>query len=175
MNYHNYYINAAEDYCRKYIWTVCPFWGTMFVRAIVERIPLDWTGFTYFTHFMKALDPRLLQAPVFGKSVNLNSERSLNVLDLKRRVKTWITAFLPIAHYFYKNIQSKMKDNDQLKIMESALRDITCPLIQSTFPQDQLKILAGNVLISRRYLTLLLYFREIEKRFSKNISTQKSA
>jgi hypothetical protein len=174
FEYHNYYINAAEDYCCRYIWTVCPLWGTKFVRAIIERIPLDWTGFRYFTNFMKALDPRLLLAPIFGKSVNLNSEQSLNVLETKRRLKTWITAFLPIAHYFYKNIQSRMNDYDQWERIEPALRDITCPLIQSTLPQDQLKKIVGNVLISRRYLTLLLYVREIEKRFSKNISTQKS-
>jgi hypothetical protein len=164
----------GEEYCRKHFWTVSPLWGTMFMRAIVERIPLDWTGFTYFTHFMKAVDPRLLNVPIFGIDVNLNSEWSIYRLELKQRLKTWIKAFIPIAHHTLDKIQSRINDSDQWEKIEPALRDKTFPLIQSTLPQGQLKMNGGNLLISRRYLTLLLYFREVEKHYSKNIPTQKS-
>jgi hypothetical protein len=175
--YFEYSISAGdygEDYCRKYFWTVCPLWGTMFMRAIVEQTPLEWTGFKYFTQFMKAVDPRLLNVPIFGINVNLNSEWSIYRLELKQRLKTWIKASIPIAHHILDNIQSRMNDSDQWKKIEPALRDITFPLIQSTLPQGQLKMNGGNLLISRRYLTLLLYFREIEKHFSKNNSTENS-
>jgi len=169
FEYHNQYINAHEDYCRKYFWTVCPFWGTMFVRAIVERIPLEWTGFRYFTQFMKALDPRLLQIPIFGKSVNLNSERSVSMLETKERVRIWLTAFIPSAHFLYKFIQSRINEYDTWKEIEPIIKDISCPLIQSTVPNSQLKLIKGNVLVSRRYLTLLLYLYEIEKRYGEKI------
>jgi hypothetical protein len=169
FEYHNQYINAHEDYCRKYFWTVCPFWGTMFVRAIVERIPLEWTGFRYFTQFMKSLDPRLLQTPIFGKSVNLNSERSVSMLETKEQVRIWLTAFIPSAHFLYKFIQARINDYDTWKEIEPIIKDISCPLIQSTLPNSQLKLIKGNVLVSRRYLTLLLYLYEIEKRYGEKI------
>jgi hypothetical protein len=166
FEYHNQYINAHEDYCRKYFWTVCPFWGKMFVQAIVERIPLEWTGFKYFTQFMKAIDPRLLRTPIFGKSVHLNSKRSVSMLETKERVRIWITAFIPSAHLLYKFIQARMNDIDTWNEIEPAIREITCPLIRSTLPEGQLKLNVENVLVSRRYLTILLYLCELEKRYS---------
>jgi glutamine amidotransferase-like protein len=169
FEYFNRYVNASEDYCRKYFWIVSPFWGSFLMRAIMERIPLDWTGFKYFTHFMKALDPRLLQTSIFGKSVRLDSRRSLHLFETKERLRTWITAFIPFIHYGYKTIQSKMKDHKSWKKIEPVIRDTTCPLIQLTLPQGQLKMKPGNVLISRRYLTLQLYLSEIEKRYRSKV------
>lgn len=170
FEHYQVYVNAGEDYSRKYFWTVCPFWGTTFMRAVLERTPLDWTDFRYFTHFMKAVDPRLLKAPIFGKSVQLDSERSVAMLETKERIKTWIKVFIPTVHSFSKKIQARLKDGDLWNEIEPLIRDITCPLIQSTFSEGQLKLNASNVLIARRYLTLLLYLREVEKRYSEKIS-----
>jgi asparagine synthase (glutamine-hydrolysing) len=170
FEYFNHYVNASEDYCRNYFWTISPFWGSFLMRAIMERFPLDWTGFKYFTHFMKALDPRLLRTSIFGKSVNLNSGWSLHLLETKERLRTWVTAFIPSIHYIYKNIQSKMKDYNSWKKIDAVIRATTCPLIQSTLPQGQLRLKPGNVLISRRYLTLQLYFCEIEQRYRSKLS-----
>lgn len=169
FEYFNHYVNASEDYCRKYLWIVAPFWGSFLMRAITERLPLEWTGFRYFTHFMKALDSRLLKPRIFGKSVHLNSRWSLHLLETKERFRTWITAYVPFIHYSYKTIQSKMKDYESWKRIEPVIRATTCPLIRLTLPQGQPKLKPGNVLISRRYLTLQLYLCELEKRYRSKI------
>ena len=142
------------------------------MKATVEQIPLDWTGFRFFTDFMKAVDPRLLQAPIYGNSVDLNSKWSVNLLDTKAHLQTWIKSFVPNAHHFYKNIQVGTNSRNEWKRIEPILRDVTCPLIQSTLPQNPLKLKADNAPISRRYLTLLFYLREVEKRFNKKIGSK---
>lgn len=159
----------GEDYCREFIWTVSPLWGMMLMQAIEERIPLDWTGYRFFTHFMKALDPRLLRAPIYGNRVDLDSEQSIGLLDTKGRLKTWITAFIPAAHNIYKDVQARMNDFEQWEKVESVIRKTTRPSIQSVLPPGQLISKPGNVLISRRYLTLQLYLCEIEKRYRTKI------
>jgi hypothetical protein len=169
FEYHNRYINAAEDYCRKFFWTVCPFWGIEFVRAIVEHVPLAWAGFRYFTHFMKVIDPRLLQTPIFGKNVDLNSDWSITILEAKARLQTWIKTSLPAVHYLYNDIQARLNCYDEWQKIEPFLQEITCSLTQSVLPPGNLGLNAGNVIISRRYLTLLLYLCEVEKRYRGKI------
>jgi Glutamine amidotransferase domain len=171
FEYFNLYVNASEDYCRKYLWTVTPFWGSMLMRTLEERIPLEWTGFQYFTQLMKTIDPRLLQVSIYGKNADLQSDLSVAVLETKARLKNWITTFIPAAHYFYKHIEARRNDNGQRQRIEKGIQDTTCPLNQSMLPGDRLKLVRGNVQVLCRYLTLFFYLGEIEKRFDQRIHT----
>jgi hypothetical protein len=67
------------------------------------------------------------------------------------------------------NVQARIKDDDIWRKIEPVINDTTSPLIQSIMHKDQLKLNMSNVLIARRYLTLLLYLCEVEKRYSEKI------
>jgi hypothetical protein len=170
FEYYFRYVISAEDYCRKFQWTVSPLWGNMFMQAVLYRVPLTWTGFRFFTHLMKAINPRLLFTPIYGKRVNLNSEWSLALFEMKERLKVMIRMHTPIARNIYKKIQTRLIEPQSWHIIKSEIYDIKSSLIKRILPERPQILGEKNVIIARRYLTLLMYLREIEARYNGKIN-----
>jgi len=88
--YQNHLVNvAAEDRERCVFWTVQPMWSNRFFRAVANRLPLEWTGFRYYVNYLKMIDQRSLNAPIFGSSVVLTDDRSVQWQDTRTALRVF--------------------------------------------------------------------------------------
>jgi len=53
----------------------------------MQNIPSRWIGFGFFIEFMKRVDPRSLEFPIFGSRVNLKSKLSVALLKTKTSLR----------------------------------------------------------------------------------------
>ncbi|MFA5029974.1 MAG: hypothetical protein WC495_00075 [Patescibacteria group bacterium] len=162
--YNNYVGIAAEERERIHFWTAQPLWGTFFLKAIYERLPLRWANFRYHVDLLKSLSHKLITFPFYGQNFKPSSEISMWFFDfiywLKRNSLTKII--------IKKIIKPKRPHEDEL--------------INQIFEQQKSLTHLNNVVdvnfiglnnfpkaILRRILTLLMYFREIEKRHGEKL------
>lgn len=173
--YYNQYVGiAAEERERMHMWTVQPLWGMHYLQTIYHRLPLQWTGFTYHIQFMKAIDPRLLKVPILNYPANLNSKIAPQIteaiLKLKKNTQSMILInFMkknaPWALTAYKKINGHKK---QARLSPTHLKEYyqKSQLSQNIFDVEfLLRMPPMSNIISRRIITLLVYFKQIEDKF----------
>jgi len=182
--YFNRYVNAGgEERGRLHFWSVQPLWGLNFTRAILSGLPRKWVGFKYYIQFMKNIDPRLLEVPIFRSNINLMSHLSINWYETKDKIiksnllkiiKNEIKRKMPFfpQWYFQKKARTKMINKEYLfeklyfyyNTLVSAKEVFDFNIIKKNknlIPQDNLDCI----------LTVLIYFNEIEQRFGNKFST----
>jgi hypothetical protein len=140
-------------------------------------VPLSWVGFHYFVEFMTAVDPRLVEAPLFNKGVNLQSGTSIKLFDLRytygNLLQTFLKTRMPFLLTLY-NPWVRKEDPANKKTLLKEYRKYydTCSLSSAVFDsaviESELFTNAGDL---NCVITLLIYFKEIEDRFSVKIKT----
>ena len=178
--YYEYYNDCvsggAEDRERIHFWTVQPLWGLEFTRAIFSRFPLKWAGYRYFIQFMKALDPRLLQAPIYESNIRLESSASVNFYEALYRLNLFKTTFkvkMPTLYNFYRSLRGRQRV--QNKIDHDLLQKIRYYYDKLDLAGDifELSTIEENLVVGGRFpkvvLTLLIYLGELEKRYAAKL------
>jgi hypothetical protein len=176
--YHNYVNSAAEDRERIQFWTVQPLWNSKSMRLIFSRIPLDWVGFDYFIEFMKRLDPNLLNSPIYGSRIKLNSRISVkwneaisnSYLAIYTFIKMRAPSLFRLVYGAYKSIlvRSRYNPSDEYLKFSELFDGVECApvlfdrrFIEMCFFKEENDI--------SRILTLLMYIKELERRFSTKL------
>jgi asparagine synthase (glutamine-hydrolysing) len=181
--YHEYYNHrvcaAGDDRERLHFWSVSPLWGLDFARTIFARVPLRWVGFPYFVQFMKALDPRLLRAPIFGSDTRLDSPFSVWRHQARYEATTYarpLRGRIPWLYQYYRSFRGRDKkpaaDNALLALLhgydgQATLSEfLVRPVVEQALKGDL------EYYAPMRILTILLYLGEIERRYGKLVSPQ---
>ena len=119
--YNEYYQNmvggAAEDRERIHFWSMHPLWSKDFMRLINNRIPLNWTGFSFYTEFMRQINPVLLEVPIYDNQINLKSFKGKIIFDLLYKINSQKTKnYLIIKErlgsfysFYAKHLKTKIK------------------------------------------------------------------
>lgn len=166
---------APEDRERHHFWTSPPMCGMPFMRAILSRFPNHWSSQSYYVDFMRAIDPRLLDTPLYG-----------NQLDLKSRPEVWVRSFYPklqsLQHkvavvfpyvaragkkLFFRTVTPSSIDTALLHYLYSQLGP-TREIVHLDNIIRYLELTPDRNLWLR-VATLYLYFKELENRFSGKI------
>jgi len=79
----NFVIAAGEERGRIFSWIATPMWALEFVKLYANRLPSSYLGYKYFINFMRMLDTRLLEIPIFDTNINLESKKEVWWYDLK--------------------------------------------------------------------------------------------
>jgi len=180
--YYNHYVGlAAEDRERIHFWTVQPLWSLKFIRTIFNRVPLEWVSFSYYTEFLKAIDPRLLKVPIFGSSVNLGSKWSIFLNETSYNIKQKFIFFLLLFKlpsklpklvnlYRVKILRRRWKKRHSQVLLEGDRKIkeyfASVPKLRQIFNLGAVQENLYGVQ-AVRLLTLLMYFKEIERQYSK--------
>ncbi len=180
--YYNHYVGlAGEDRERIHFWTVQPLWSLDFLRTIFNRVPLEWASFSYYTEFLKSIDPRLINLPIFGSSVNLGSKWSIFLNELNYNIKQKFIFFLLLFQlpsklpklvnlYRIKLLKKKWKERHSRELLEGDKKIkkylASVPKLRQIFNPEVVEE-NPNGIQAVRLLTLMMYFKEIEQKYSK--------
>ncbi len=172
-------VQSGENRHRLHFWTVQPLWSKYSYSYEVEYLPAKYSGFDFFIGFMRAVDPILLNAPIYGSSVRLNSRLSLyraalviKLVDILHSNSRLLNSSRFIRSIF--NRKNKAKHSD---ICENIKRDILdnyakLNILSScldkkgiyTFIKNERKDLNLYIL-----LTVILYLKEVENIYGDKI------
>jgi hypothetical protein len=187
--YYEYYGNlvsaAAEDRERSLIWTVHPLWSSLLTREIFSKIPLERINYSFFCKFLGSINPLLLSVEVYNKdSFDISSEKSMNrwdcINEIMAKVTYGVKAFMPSAlinfikkinTYLFKNI--KTMDRERLDILihfEYSIKDNQLAYKMLDLHEARAFITTSSDLgMARNLITLIIYLRELNRRFGDRI------
>jgi hypothetical protein len=173
--YFNRLGSGIDNRERVLFWALNPFWSLPFLRTVFTRVPLNWIGFHYFVEFMIAVDPRLIEAPLCNKGVNLKADLSIRLFDIRYRYGNGVLALLKTRMPFLLKIYNPWaeKENpdrrkDLLKRYYRYWNEVSfSPVVFN--PEIIESGLFKNAEDINCVLTLLMYFKEIEERYSEKI------
>jgi len=175
--YYEYYFKsgaAIDNRERILSLVVSPFLSQSFLRAVFSRIPLTWIRYAYFIKFMYEVDPRTTNYPIYNSDINLQSKFGIFRYEIRERLNKFI-ARTPSLFSFYNNWFKKDTSNKGNELDHKALEKFrlyynSVSFSSTIFDRD---VIESNLFInkgdSRRLLTLLIYFKEVEERFKEKI------
>jgi hypothetical protein len=172
---------AGEERERLFYWTVHPMWSKNWIRTIYEEVPLRWTGFKFYINFMKKIQEKLLSVPIYKRDdLNMTSQRSINnyekknkrQLSIKTRIKHIIKYYLP----FISVILDRLTNNSSYTKEDENVYNQFLKYynkLEKVKPFFNLERISQNINYFgnnyNRLITLVMYFVEIEKRYSDKI------
>ncbi len=166
---------APEDRERHHFWTSPPMCGMPFMRTILSRFPNHWANPTYYVNFMHAIDPRLLDSPLYGINLNLKSRLGVWARGYYPKLQSAqhkLAAVLPGVARAGKKMIFRMSPQIPVKfsLLERLYSQLgaTSQLIQLGKIVQYLEMTPDRNLWLR-VVTLYLYFKELEDRFSEKI------
>ena len=182
--YRNYVGFAGEELGRMFNWNAQPMWSKDFVQTISHRIPLKWTGYKYFIEFMRLIDTRLLEAPIYNKDVNLMSGKSIDKYEadyqkgfgLKRKIRRYIKIIFPFFVKIYnpiigsgkQNIAPENEGKKELHLFYEYYNKLEkCKALFDIKSVEKYIYKSGGDY--NRLVTLAMYLYELEKRYSNKI------
>lgn len=165
--YNEYYQNlvrcSGEDRTRMFYYTVQPMMSKDFIFAIRHRLPLKWAGFSFYGLFLKSLDKRLLDVPIYGKPESFLSNTGLKHEDLSRHlmmsIKNTIRYYLnKYTRYEYRK-QNEYIPYDRLEPYLKQLSNLS--IFNEQFIENNYKYFDKT--LQYTILDVVLYITEIEK------------
>jgi len=178
---------AGEERGRLFNWTVHPMWSKDWVKTIYNEVPLTWTGYKIFIEFLKLIDTRLLNTPIFNrhdldmkstKSINEYEENYQKAFKVKAQVRFFLNCYLP----FLASILRKLRNNktiilpvdDQvyngfIKYYENLKK--FKPIFNLNSIRLHIDSFGGKY---NRLTTLAIYLAQIEKKYSDKIEEIKN-
>jgi hypothetical protein len=171
--YRNYVVGAGEDRMRMFVWTLHPLMSASFLKIIRKRVPLKWSNFQFFIDFISRIDSRLLDIPIFGKSVNLKDKDSIKQLTPtnQKRITALIIIFLRkyILRFYDWRIRDKSNsiEFDKFESFYQKL-DFYKPLFN--FGYIKKKYNKWPISLKRGLLSITMYLYELEKNYKYKLT-----
>jgi asparagine synthase (glutamine-hydrolysing) len=172
--YRNYVVGAGEDRTRMFVWTVQPLMATSFIQIIRKRIPLKWSNFQFFTDFMSKIDSRLLDIPVFGKTVDLHNKNSIKKLTPSNQKLIRSVVLTLVKKYGWRFFRNRMRDKtntigfDTFDLFFQRL-DFYKDYFNYTFIKREYNSWPFSV--KNRLLSVAMYLAELEKHYKDKLGT----
>lgn len=177
FDYYNNLVNLGENRERLHFWNVQPLWSKDMLSFYLRNIPRKYIDYGFFIKFMTELDPKSLNAPIYGSRIILNSKLSVFLFIIKERVKD-IFRYNRYLRKPMRYIKKINKDNIKTSANKEKIKDEIIKIYNSSstllsyldkksiqdFVESEHKKNNLHIL-----LTLELYFSEIEKGFSSKI------
>ena len=178
--YKNHVVEAGEDRERIFHWHLQPMLSKSFLCTIFNKIPMKWINFNYFIDFMSQIDERLLNTPIYKSRIDLKSTKSINRYDkeskkqngarkfIKRLVKDKLSIMVQIFEKLRGKSEINKNNSDIFQIFDKYYSELN--KFKNIFEISSVKRFidkAGGE--HNRLITLAMYLREIEKRYSDKI------
>jgi len=184
--YYEYYRNhvgySGEERNRIFHWYIQPLWCKDFINTIFNKIPLKWTGYTYFIKFLNLIDPRLLEVNIYNSCINLTSKESIANHEQRYRKKfskkyllyNMIKEKLPFVIDYYKKFKVKSNNKDVETDPDTLIQFYQyynkLDKCRVFFHVNEIEKHINKVGGKYNYLvTLAMYLYEIEKRYNHKI------
>jgi len=170
--YRNYVVGAGEDRTRMFVWTAQPFMASTFAGIIRKRIPLSWSKFQFFTDFLSRIDSRLLDIPVFGKSVDLHDRTGIKKLTPSNQKLVRSVILVLVKKYGWRFFRHRMHDKtnsigfDKFDLFYKRL-DFYKDVFNYNFIKSEYN--AWPFPVKSRLLSVAMYLVELEKHYKNKL------
>jgi hypothetical protein len=143
----------------------------------MQNIPARWIGFGFFIEFMKKVDPRSLEFPIFGSRVNLKSKLSLALFKTKTSLRKRMVGnyyILQFKRRVFSGIARPRRNKTRDRRIE---QEVLNAFQKSNILSSYFDIRAVESFIQRyagsdqlyQLWTVVVYLEELEKRFGDKI------
>ncbi len=168
---------GGENRHRIFNWTISPFWGKNLFSYVNQVIPPEMITYGFYIEFLKRLDKRALEVPVYGISESLNTASGLKKFLWKRRLKETIRDnrfTYKLAKRFASGRAETDKDHELEKYLAETIIDIglKSKAVAHCFNIPAVQRYPGSnpgLLSIYQLLTFILYIEEVENRFGDRI------
>ena len=175
---YNKFDNGGENRHRLFSWVVSPFWAKDLFHFVTTKIPPNEIDYIFFADFLRVLDPRTWEVPLYAGIMGINPLKSFSSFNLKVRLKKALRGnrYLYSAARYLANRRRKSDTGiKEAARIADQIRDLTA---ESRAVSSFLEPGRVNELISPyprslpfyQLLTLALYINEIERRFGDRIN-----
>ena len=172
FEYYNNGVNAGEDRHRKFSWTVQPLWGKNLFEFEMQCIPRKIICFEFFFDFLRQLDSRLLETPIHGSNMRLDSRLGSKLYLAKMRFIEFMLSnrYMP---NLYRHITRKLHKTKKTPLGSDEIRK----LCREEFVFRQFDVQAVKEFLAQSprnlevysLIALMLYVSEVGRRFPKKI------
>ncbi len=170
---YNFVYGSSEDRERVRLWTATPLGSLPFMRAVFERFPPEWTNNSFYVQFIRKLDPRLLQVPLYDMDVKgVAPNTPANQEPLWRKLKSLSTKMGSQLRW-----KHRPPPPDHIVLQQELeafrLAYASVPNAAEFFSIGELESYAadgGNRSVIRRVVTMMLYIRELHARLGVPIT-----
>ena len=177
FEYYNKMVNGGENRHRLFSWTVQPLWGRYLFAFEMQKIPSRWIGFGFFIKFMKRVDPRSLEFPIFGSRVNLRSKLSVALFRAKTSLRKRMAGnycILKFKRGVFSGIERLMRNKTREKRIEQEVLQAFQKSRVLSFYFDSRAVESFIQRYTRssqlyQLWTVVAYLEELEKRFGDKI------
>jgi len=177
FEYYNKMVNGGENRHRLFSWTVQPLWGRYLFSFEMQNIPSRWIGFGFFIEFMKRVDRRSLEFPIFGSRVNLKSKSSVALFRAKTSLRKRMVSnsyILQFKRLVFSGIARLRRNKTRERRLE---QEVLRAFQKSSILSSYFDIGAVESFIQRypratqlyQLWTVVAYLEEFEKRFGDKI------
>ena len=182
--YYEYYhilVAAGEDRTRRLFWTVQPLWGKDLYAYEINEVPLAYADYSFYTKFMRALDPKMLEVPIYGSSVRLNSPFNVEIHKTISNIRSNIreivlsTPFMNRLYFRHKTFSRNRKALDDIAARINSVHD-ELKDFRECITKDRIDEFVRHGYEMKNYyrlLSVLMYFREVEQRFGTKINSDR--
>ena len=173
---YNKFDNGGENRHRLFNWVVSPFWGTELFKFVIRIVPLKYLDYIFFVDFLKFLDPKTLEVPIYAGIMGINPAKRMSLFNVKVKLKRFLRT-RPFLYKISKAIISRSEINrvdDKQNLITKEVHRLcsNSDTIRNYFDRDKLSQFLVQPLSKMQLyqiLTLILYITEIENRFPKKI------
>jgi len=174
---YNKFDNSGENRHRLFGWVVSPFWGKELFEFVIRHIPLKKIDYLFFSDFLRTLDPKSMQVPIFGGVMGINPARKSLSFVAKIKLKNILRAnrylYKPARRMALRSQRPRSDDEEFLRISGDILRISTdSKLVASYLDTEYIKkLLEKRPTKPQLYqlLTLIYYIDEVGTRFGEKI------
>ncbi len=177
----NKFVNGGENRHRIFQWTISPFCGTSLLKFQIQNIPLPYIGYDFFIEFMRTIDSRTLDIPIFGSRFKLNNPISRRLMLIKRSLTELIRDNRHSNKYARQRLNRRRAETEYDETIKSMVKKMLEICLQSDLISEIFNLPSLTQLISKpvsrqnfyQVLTLILYISSLEENQSgKNFSVQ---
>lgn len=174
----HYQHTVGEDRNRHMFWTLLPFMDQDYLTYVFSSIPLPRATYWFHTRFLGEIDPRSLNAPIYGRDIDLHSESSIKKYDQNTQRRTTLRTLMQRTglHKQYKNMKrKKMRQAPEYQEVTTEIERVYReePRVGEVLPWND-----ASYFIERaqtwyqlyRIYTLLIYYRQLLYRFPGKVS-----
>lgn len=170
-------VNAGEDRTRRLFWTVQPFWGKDLFEFEIREIPLEYAGYSFYTAFLRTIDPKALGVPVYGSRIRLDSYLSVRLFDIFMNMRFHVRNNV-LSNRFTNRLYARLKGHER---NTSIYKDAIASIEQVHQNLECLGECIKKIHIDRfinygygitnlyRLLSVLMYFKQLEERFADKL------
>ncbi|UCD95001.1 MAG: hypothetical protein JSU69_02825, partial [Candidatus Zixiibacteriota bacterium] len=178
---YNKFDNGGENRHRFFSWVVSPFWAKELFQFITMEVRPDKIDYIFCADFLRVLDPRTWEVPLYAGIMGINPLKKFSSFNFKVRLKNALRG----NRYLYgvarrlvnKRGRSGAGVNEAARTARQILDLSTESRIVSAYLETghlhELTSAYPHSLHFYQLLTLVLYIKEIERRFRDRINTDR--